>query len=695
MKVVRVIKWIVFVAFILALALSAVAHGFIYTDLWKVNAAEGESFSFSSFFLTEQEDTLMQEILDELKNTEFSFSDLTHDPLGKFEAPQSKVVDELPDVEPEVIEPVDEVIEDGSESVSDFGGDSLPEATYSSSGSNEGYSVLNHCKLVIGVMKAGSKSSDTLLSHVGLKNVSVNLAFFVAMCEAFVAFILHLISKRHKTVYGVILMIIGFLFFFGLTSCGYIISNELLKNKASLESFDWAQIHSAIVIFFTFLGTLIGLPIYSCGIRQMTCKRLRKRLLRQAQAARVADLLPRVRARYARHAEACRAKLARGERLKVAFLVCDASMFSGEQVFALLSRDPRCTCEIAVAPRVTRGEAFLRDTLAKTVRTLSVRYGAAVRPLYDPETGTSAPLDADIVFSTVVYEDQTLPDYTTERLSERALVAVLYYGYGGLFISNERKTPYLPNIVLAWRYFVSNEATRVLSVERNPQLAANIVVVGYCKMDRLAEEQRRAREQSAAGRRKKVLVCPHHTLEKTPGELALATFPEHADLFLRLPEMFPEIDFVFRPHPLLFPRLATAKWWGEARTKAYREKMERFPNVEFQQGGDYFAAFADSDAMIHDCGSFIIEYLLTGKPCCYLQDRERMATFNQLTNEALDTYYWANDIAGVRQFFDRVVLGGDDEKQPLRRDFAAKYLTPPHGQSAAQNIIDAILGEKG
>ena len=134
-----------------------------------------------------------------------------------------------------------------------------------------------------------------------------------------------------------------------------------------------------------------------------------------------------------------------------------------------------------------------------------------------------------IVFSTVVYEDQTLPAYTTERLSERALVAILYYGYGGLFISNERKTPYLPNIVLAWRYFVSNEATRKMSIERNPLLAANTVAVGYAKMDRLATIPRQT------GSRKTILLCPHHTLDRVPGELALSTFLKNADLFQRLP----------------------------------------------------------------------------------------------------------------------------------------------------------------
>ena len=418
-------------------------------------------------------------------------------------------------------------------------------------------------------------------------------------------------------------------------------------------------------------------------------KRVRAKWLARAQAERLAALAPRLRARYAALADACRAKLARGERLKVAFLVCDASMFSGESVYARLAADPRFDCAIAVAPRVTRGEAFLRETLAKTVDTLRKRYGDAVRALYDPDAKSALPLDADIVFSTVVYEDQTLPDYTTERLSARALVAVLYYGYGGLFISNEKKTPYLPNIVLAWRYFVSNEATRRMNVEKNPLLAANAVTVGYAKMDRLATIPRRER----AG--KTILLCPHHTLEKIPGELSLSTFLKNADLYQRLPEMFPEITFVFRPHPLLFPRLATAKWWGPEKTSAYERAMEAHPNVVFQRGGDYFEAFRNSDALIHDCGSFLAEYFYTGCPQCYLLEseatlEEQFLPFARTLAEHVRKAYTDEEVVS----FVRDVAAGRDPDRESRAAFAAKEVcvNHPDATSAVVAVLDAALG---
>ena len=429
-------------------------------------------------------------------------------------------------------------------------------------------------------------------------------------------------------------------------------------------------------------------------------KRVRRRMLDAERDRRIASLLPVVDSRYAAHEAECRAKLARGERLSVAFLVCDASMFSGESVFAKMGADPRFECTIAVAPRVTRGEAFLRETLAKTVGTLSSRYGGAVRPLYDPDTGKAAELDADIVFSTVIYEDQTLPQYTTERLSERSLVAILYYGYGGLFFNNEKKTPFLPNIVLSWRYFVSNEATRAMSVKRNPALADRIVASGYCKMDRLAALVERRGSAPAGARRRKVIICPHHTIDReADGALALSTFLVNGDLFLELPAMFPEIDFVFRPHPLLFARLATPKWWGERRTAEYRAKMESFPNVEFQQGGDYFASFAESDAMIHDCGSFLAEYFYTGMPQCFMLESMKTVEeqFLPFSRGLLGHVYRAFSRDEIVDFIRRVVVAGDDPMKAERDEFARKEVcvNHPHATDAVVESVMQRLDSRG
>ena len=415
-------------------------------------------------------------------------------------------------------------------------------------------------------------------------------------------------------------------------------------------------------------------------------RRVRQRLMDKVQALWLAKAVPAVRARYAGHLRACRERLAAGKRLRVCFLVCDASMFSAEPVYLAMRGDARFEPFVAVVPRVSRGERFLRETLAKTMDVLTARY-PGVRSLYDPDTKAARPLEglADVVFTSIVYDDQTLERYTALPLSRFALVACIPYGYGGQLLSDVRRTIFLPQFAFFWRLFVANPDTLALWKGANRLLADSLAVSGYPKMDRLAETRIRP------DRPRTILVCPHHTLARTGDGLALSNFLRYADFFLSLPKEFPAVRFVFRPHPLLFPRLATPAWWGEARAEAYRRAMAAQPNVEFQQGGDYFDAFVNSDAMIHDCGSFLAEYFYTGHPQCYVLedasvvDRE-FTPFGKKLLRHVDRAFSEDD---VREFVRRVLDGTAGGGASAREAFAREevFLFHPH---AAGGVIGEL-----
>ncbi len=424
--------------------------------------------------------------------------------------------------------------------------------------------------------------------------------------------------------------------------------------------------------------------------------RVRRRLLDRVRDARTARLVPVARARYAAHVRRVREMLAHGERVRVAFLVCDASMFSAEPVFQAMKDDPRFDCFIAVAPRVTRGEAFLRETLAKTVATLAARYDAAVRSLYDPDTRTAQPLDADLVFTSIIYSDQTLAAYTTFPLSRRALVAGMLYGYGGMTNSSVLRVRDSQEVSMFWRFFVPNETVATLFRACNPYLDGTMIMSGYPKMDRLASIVPRVH------RPKTILVCPHHTLARGEGVvLALSNFLRFADFFLRLPTLFPEVTFIFRPHPLLFPRLATREWWGKTRTENYRAALEAMSNVIFQQGGDYFETFANSDALIHDCGSFLAEYFYTGRRQCYMAESESAvrAQYNTFGNRVLDHVSFATCEDEIVAFVRTVVAADgpfmlDSEATAFaRREICVN--APHAAEQVAAGILAALKDDNG
>lgn len=421
--------------------------------------------------------------------------------------------------------------------------------------------------------------------------------------------------------------------------------------------------------------------------------RVRRRLLDRARDARTARLVPIVRARYAVHEQTCRDKLVRGERLRVAFLVCDASMFSAEPVFQAMLDDARFEPFIAVVPRVTRGEVFLRETLAKTLDTLTPRYPGKVESFYDPETRSALSLvgRADIVFTSIIYADQTLEMYNVEDVSAFALVAGMLYGYGGMTNSSLARVHGSPMVSAFWRFFVPNEAVAASFRACNPYLLGTMVVSGYPKMDRLASVVPRQQ------RSKTVLVCPHHTLARGPGVvLALSNFLRFADFFLRLPTLFPDVMFVFRPHPLLFPRLAMREWWGAERTARYRAALEVLPNVVFQQGGDYFDTFANSDALIHDCGSFLAEYFYTGRRQCYMVENEAAlrAQYNVFGNRVLDYVSFASCEDEIVAFVrDVVASDGPLVLDAMATDFARREICLNHPHATARvvaGVMEAI-----
>ena len=424
-------------------------------------------------------------------------------------------------------------------------------------------------------------------------------------------------------------------------------------------------------------------------------KRLRRFLLDRARDRRVSKGLTVVRKRYAAHEQACVSKLRRGEKLRVAFLVCDDSMFTGESLWLRMKDDPQFDCFIAAAPRVTRGPDFLRERLAETTDALSSKYGSAsVFPLCGPDGRDVRPLEADIVFSSIMYEEQSLPSCTVYELSRRSLVVMLPYGYGGLFMVDLKRLVFLPNLAWSWKLVFSNEPTLRLWAETNPVLALNSAACGYAKMDRYVDvAEAEAKRKSPSGA-KTIMICAHHSLGWDAEALHISTFLENADLYLELPALFPEIKFIFNPHPLLLVKLRTAEWWGGKRTDEYFGKLRSHKNLEFVIG-DYFPAFARSDALMHDCGSFLAEYFYTGKPQCYLyadaDELERQCT--PFARQMLSAAYRARTREEIVAFIRNVVIAGDDPKKDMRTDLAKRdvCVNHPHAAEAVVNLVKKTL----
>lgn len=246
--------------------------------------------------------------------------------------------------------------------------------------------------------------------------------------------------------------------------------------------------------------------------------------------------------------------------------------------------------------------------------------------------------------------------------------------------------------LLCWRQFVDNDSCRDAWARVHRFRGMNYVVTGLPIMDELLTPKHYLSDvwPNNDGR-KRIIYAPHHTIGRLHKEgIGYSTFLDYYQTMLDLRDRYKDdVYFVFKPHPSL--RNSLYKYWGRDRTEAYYNIWNE-PGVSHVEEGKYLALFKYSDAMIHDCSSFTIEYMYMDNPVMYLE-RDNLHTSNMIpyAKEAYNLHYKGKCVTDIEQFIDSVIKDYDPLKES-RRQFKQRYLLPPNGNTACENIINSILG---
>ena len=403
-------------------------------------------------------------------------------------------------------------------------------------------------------------------------------------------------------------------------------------------------------------------------------RRLRKKISKKIYACRVKH-------RYATILSGLKKKSKNGEKIRIGFYVVFDSVFPAEQVFQIFLKDKMFDPFILVIPDVSRGDENMFYQLDKTYKTLSSKYKNVYMSYNKKEKAFIDFSDkVDMIFFANPYDPMTDKLYTIQYNSENNCLP-LYVSYGCMPDLYARKHIInMPSMNMCWKVFADTKENLEDYIKYTDVHGSNVILSGYCKMDNLALCRTKKRT------RKKIIIAPHHTVAHPL--YPLSNFLSYHDFFLKLPDMYPDIDFVFRPHPLLYPTLCRDDIWGKKKTDEYFAKIESKPNMIWQNGGDYFDTFVNSDGMIHDCASFILEYLFTGHPCCYMlhNEHEIEDIFMDLGKNCLKQYYQAFNEQQILNFIDNVIIAGKDPLKKSRQEYADKSLkiNYPH-------VSDAII----
>lgn len=246
----------------------------------------------------------------------------------------------------------------------------------------------------------------------------------------------------------------------------------------------------------------------------------------------------------------------------------------------------------------------------------------------------------------------------------------------------------------SWIDCYENETMRQLSCREKFNKGANSYVTGLPIVDEFSRSDYENYWKTQPTPCKRIIWAPHWTLSQERSILpCYSNFLEMADYMLEFARThIGEMQFAFKPHPWLKQELYCRADWGKERTDAYYAAWESGVNTQLEQGG-YVDLFMTSDALIHDCSSFCCEYLLTGKPVLFMARNEdkQVAQLNEMSRAAFYSQYIGYSLEDLEHFLQEQIIAACDPMEGQRSATVAKYLTPPHGKSAAGNIIEAIL----
>lgn len=287
MTILRVLKWFFFIVFILAIALCGVGNYFVCADMGLCTKDDGDNVKMLDIKKALEERDALKDL--------FTFGGEAESPDDEADPSPTTAVSGAVSLRPgdstQPSTPTEPTVAPDYTPAVSQPDESEPES---------GYNLDKHGNFVIALMKYGtlSTSIDWLLPdsvkdtneadqqssrEEAMKYSGVNVALCAAYCSLFLAFLFHLITKRYKTFYGTLLMILGYLLFAAVIAGGYYgCMYAINKFSATFTSDDYPFYQAMIITCCLALGTLIGLPIYSCGVRQITNRRLKNRLTRRS-----------------------------------------------------------------------------------------------------------------------------------------------------------------------------------------------------------------------------------------------------------------------------------------------------------------------------------------------------------------------------------------------------------------------------
>lgn len=393
------------------------------------------------------------------------------------------------------------------------------------------------------------------------------------------------------------------------------------------------------------------------------------------------------------HQKALR-KIRKKKKIRVAFFLIHDSVWKYECVYELMENDEKFEPVIIVCPYTTFGD----ETMLRCMNAAYISFkqkGYNVIKTLNEETGqwldVQSIIKADIIFFTNPYS-LTKSKYCITNFQNTLTFYVPY----GFMITQRPRMQYdelLHNLVFRFYLETKFHLSQAKLFSRNK--GVNAKVTGYPGLDELLFPKNNVLIDDVwkidDKNIKRIIWAPHHTINDEDTPFNYSNFMNYYEIMLDIAKEFEDrIQIAFKPHPILRSKLYKKNEWGKIRTDSYYEKWNNLVNGQLVES-DYFSLFQYSDAMIHDCGSFISEYIVTNKPALYqLRNDSILNGFNDMGIKIVNCQYLGRNYEDVVRFIKNIVIDENDPLKTNRELLLKDCFLINKKQSASENIYNDI-----
>jgi len=379
-------------------------------------------------------------------------------------------------------------------------------------------------------------------------------------------------------------------------------------------------------------------------------------------------------------------RLEKGERIRIAFVVQHPnSWLNFRSVWEFASQDPRFQAKVILTP-------FIHAAVAGASCLDSMRDLLLLEkvPFINSQYVNMESLRPHVVFLQNPYEETRPIEFRQNAIrGAGARAAYIPYGLelgGGVWsIRAQFDTAFHRS---AWRIFARSERSKAMYGRYCLVGNDHVAVTGHPKFDRKIESTTLPRyiAEKAKGR-KIVLWTPHFSV----GEPATwSTYTRYSSKIFSEISRRDDFFLLLRPHPLFFRTMIERQLWKLEDEASFRQKIEDSSNMALHESAEYDDAFGAVDALMTDVGSFLLEFLPTGKPILYLHHPEGLGMND---DESLtQVLYIARRDDDIASFFDMLEKGGDPLME-ARLEALPEYLYGLNeniGKNICEHIFRAI-----